>query len=327
MIHSLQKIKKLVGNTPVHQLNFDKCRLYAKLEFANYSGSIKARPAISIIEEFLKNNKLTPQSTIIESTSGNFGIALALISRYIGVKFIAVYDANISKEKEKQLRLFSYDTVKIDVRDPSGSYLGNRIKYVKEYLKNHPSAITPNQYENEQNFLSYYNGMGVEIAGQFDRLDYIFIAVSTGGTIVGLSNRLKKSFPGIKIIAVDVQGSLIFQNQPKKRFIAGMGSSCRSEMMNKALNDEVIILEETEIVKGCHALLNEQSVFAGGSSGAVYRAATEYLSNNQVDLEAKALIICPDGGEGYLDNVYNPHWVAQNINQEIQTIQMTEDLS
>jgi cysteine synthase A len=296
----LAQIEKQIGNTPL--LEFINTKgLYIKQEACQFASSIKVRPAFHILKNAIMNNELSDKHTIIESSSGNFGIALAMISKYLGIKFIAVVDKYTPPAKICMIRLFASEVVIIDKKDQHGGYLLNRIAYIEEYKKTNPNHFHPNQYVNPNNPASYYYGLGQEICDSFDELDAVFVAVSTGGTVTGLSRKLKEKYPNIKMVAVDIQGSLVFSDKAQKRTLSGIGSSISSVHIQGAQIDDVQILSQNNIIKGCRQLLDEEMVFGGASTGAVYFAAKEYMKQNP---GKKALIISPDDGKSYMDNVY-----------------------
>lgn len=308
MLKQILKLGKFIGNTPYKKLTTDmKCNLFAQLEYYNLTGSIKDRPAYYILRNAIKQGKINQHTTIIESSSGNFAIALATICKELSLRFIPVIDANTSDEKESILKLLSHKVVKITERDETGGYLLNRLRFIEHFLKNHENCFNPNQYENEDNYLSYYYTMGEEIAQNFDKLDMVFVSVSSGGTITGLSLKLKEVFKDIKIVGVDVKGSLIFRNEASIRNVSGIGSSKRAPIIEMAKIDDVVILDESEIVEGCKNLLHEQTIFGGASSGAAYLAAKKYLKPYE-GADVNALIICPDKGNDYVNTIYNEAW-------------------
>ncbi|WP_212004974.1 2,3-diaminopropionate biosynthesis protein SbnA [Chitinophaga sp. HK235] len=313
LLSAIEKIEQRIGNTPCIQLENSGCNLFAKLEFENFMGSVKDRSACYILKSAIKKNLIHPESVVIESSSGNFGIALAGICRRLNLKFIPVIDPNTADEKEKLLRLLSFNVVKVTERDSSGGFLLNRLATLKELLAIYPGSYHPNQYENEDNFLSYYHSLGKEVCDSFTNLDYAFISVSTGGTITGVSRRLKEKFPNVRIIGVDVEGSMVFQSKPGVRHLSGIGSSQHSTMIRSAEIDDYMILSEEEIIAGCRQLLRDEMLFGGASTGAVYAAARKYLIGNGLQ-QKSALIICPDKGNAYLDTVYSSDWVEKTIN-------------
>jgi len=307
--NSLNNIFNYVGNTPLYQLQCDNINLFAKLEYFNFTGSIKDRPAFQIIFDALSNGQITTNSTVIESSSGNFAVALATICSCIKIKFIAVIDPNISSSYENILKLIAYKVIKVDKLDETGGYLLTRIDTVKSICRDDPGMFWTNQYENPNNYLSYYNGLGLEICNSFETLDYAFIGVSTGGTITGISIRLKERFPNIKVIAVDVEGSVIFGGKAKKRFISGIGASITSPLLKKALIDQVMYVTHQDIIEGCEVLLHDHMIFAGGSTGAVYSAITKYFADkNTVTNKPNVIFLCTDKGNAYLDSIYSTEW-------------------
>ena len=315
MLDQMDHLGSLIGNTPLHKLQFGQCNLFTKLEHMNLFGSIKDRPAHFILKNAIAGGEINADTTVIESTSGNFGIALAGICRAIGLKFIAVIDPNISRQKEQMLNMMSYDVIRVKEPDETGGYLLNRIKKVRSFISQNKNAYNPNQYENPNNYLSYYHTIGNELINSFSRLDYLFISVSSGGTVIGLSNRIKETFSNCRIIAVDIEGSMIFNNTPKERKISGIGASMRSALMDKALIDDVVILTQIEILEGCHELFFDHSLFLGPSSGAAYMAVKKVLGSRKLKPGVNAVFISPDNGYSYLDSIYSEDWVNRNIAQ------------
>lgn len=334
MININANLLDLVGNTPVVSMRphdkqeLDFVELYAKLEYYNPTGSIKDRPAAHIIRHLLLSGEIGQNSIIVESSSGNFGIALAAICRAENLKFICVVDPVILKHNEFLLVQYGAEIVKVTSKDDTGGYLKTRIKKVNEILEENPDAIWLNQYSNEKNAMAHYYGTGMEIYKTFADvgLDYVFVPVSSGGTICGVSKLLKEQFPKIEIIAVDAVGSVIFGKEPKQRYIPGMGASIQPELVKKAKIDHIVHVKESDAVLGCMQLLHDFGLFVGGSSGAAYMAAKQFfgLDETQKTLlnlsrentypsnknKAKALLLFPDRGERYSSTIYNEEWVA-----------------
>ena len=301
MLKILEQIEQRVGNTPLIQLRSIE-GLYAKLEAYQYANSIKIRPAIFILKEAIQKGMLQKDTVIIESTSGNFGVALAMLTKSLGLSFIAVIDKNTPKDKRQMLELLSTEVVIITEKDKCGGYLLNRIKYIEDFKAKHPNCFHPNQYLNQGNPQSYFSGLGEEICNDFDKLDMIFVAVSTGGTIAGLSKRLKQKFPDIKVVAVDVQGSQIFQKIPHNRKLSGLGSSIESCHIKRANIDKVEILTEAEITKGGQELVAKEMILGGPSTGAAYFVASQYMKKYPGKI---GLFICPDEDISYLRTMNN----------------------
>ncbi|NSL90990.1 pyridoxal-phosphate dependent enzyme [Chitinophaga solisilvae] len=310
--NAILKLSPFIGNTQLYKFSYPHANLYTKLEHQNFFGSIKDRPALYILRKALEEGRINENTTVIESTSGNFGVALAGICQAMSIRFIAVVDPNLSAEKEQIMRLRGAEILRVTERDATGGYLLNRIKTVKAFLAANENAYQPDQYQNPDNYFSYYHTLGEEIVNSFSSLDYAFISVSTGGTITGLSQRLKEHYRNIRIIAVDVEGSMVFSNVPAVRKLSGLGASIRTPFFDKALIDDYIILSQQDIIKGCHELLTSHHLFLGASAGAAYTAADRILQQ-AAQPSANAVFISPDAGNAYIDTVYNQEWVNRNI--------------
>lgn len=294
-----------VGDTPVVPIiNIQDVDIYAKLEYYNPTESIKDRAASYVLKKLIDNKRIDEKTMIVESSSGNFGVSLAAYCKLFNLQFTCVIDPMIARLNEKLICGMQAKIVKVTEPDMSGGYLLNRIRMVHQILEKETNSYWMNQYENEYIREAYENTLGVEICKEFDRLDYAFICVSSGGTIAGVSRRLKSYFKNIRIIAVDIIGSVIFGGKPVKRTIPGIGSSKIPLNLNYADIDDVMIISEEETIEYCHKFLQNYSIFAGGSSGAVYAAANKYFSDRSMSHTGKALMIFPDSGSRYENIVY-----------------------
>lgn len=311
ILEKIQTLTSYVGNTPLHKLKNQHLNVYAKLEYNNFFGSTKDRAAFNIIKQAIQSSKINYDTVVIASSSGNFAIATASICKLLNIPFIPVIDPNINPEYERYLRMISSDVIKVSSPDSTGGFLLTRIAAVRRFCEENSSAYYADQYNDPNNYLGYYHTLGPEICNSFDRLDYVFIAVSSGGTIIGISKKVKEKFPHAKIVAVDVEGSVIFKNEPQKRYISGIGASMPPPNLHEAFIDDIVYVSQLDVAAGCKALLNEQLIFAGASSGAVYHAIGQYFAERGADKNANALFICTDKGYAYMDTVYNPRWVQE----------------
>lgn len=223
-------------------------------------------------------------------------------------------DPNISTTNEKIIRALSTYVKKVTELDVNGGYLLNRIKKVEEILVEHRNAYWVNQYANPYNAEAYYNTVGKELCEDVEEMDYVFVGISSGGTITGISRKVKEHYPNAKVIAVDIVGSVIFGGKPKKRYIPGIGSSRVPEIIDNAIIDDIIMVDEKDVVKGCGELLNEHSIFAGGSSGAVYSAINQYFSGKVLNKVPNVVTIFADRGDRYADTIYNEEWCNSHYN-------------
>ena len=288
--------------------------LYAKLEGFNPTGSVKDRAAYYILDKALRTREINKNTLILESSSGNFGIALAARCAQLGLKFYCVIDENISPTNETIIRSLGAQVHKISEPDEKGGYLLNRIEKTKELLASHKNAYWVNQYANPYNAEAYYETLGKEIYEEVKNIGYLFIGVSSGGTISGVSRKIRELSPETRIIAVDAEGSVIFGGQSKKRFIPGIGSSMVPEILKSALIDEVIHVPEKMTVEACHDFLKRNNIRIGGSSGTVMAAIRLYFKDKCVPEGTNIVTIFPDRGERYVDTIYNKDWCLEKFN-------------
>lgn len=311
MIH--ESIVSCVGQTPLVHLQrlfpFQGISVIAKLELLNPGGSVKDRPARFMVEEGLRTGVLSSRTPLVESSSGNLGIALAMVARTYGLRFTCVVDPKISSANLQILRALGASIDMVHERDEHGGYLGTRVRRVREIVAAAPHTVWINQYANELNWRSHYEGEGEEIVREIGRpVDLLVASVSTTGTILGLARRLRRHSPNAKVIAVDAVGSVIFGGSPGRRELPGMGASRVPELLCRDEIDEVIHVGDRESVRGCQALAAHEGIFAGGSSGAVVAAIRRLVP--RVSRPCTIVTVLADRGDRYLDMVYDSRWVA-----------------
>ncbi len=302
----MKELLSISGQTPLVKLQLPELahiNLFAKLEYYNPTGSIKDRAASYILKTLLQNQEIKQDTTIIESSSGNFGIALAAACRFFNLKFCCVIDPNITKINELILKATCDRVIKVSKPDEYGGYLRTRIETVKDILKHEKNIYWINQYGNPYN-RDAYQRLGDEICDEITDIDYIFVAVSSGGTISGISKQIKSRSPNTKIIAVDSEGSVIFGEKPQKRKIPGIGSSIVPEILKDAKIDDVVIIDENSTISMCNYMLKNQSMFIGGSSGTVMSAVLKYFNGQAYFNKPNVVVIFPDKGDRYIDIIY-----------------------
>src|SRR6266487_5426276 len=276
LVTRLAQLGKILRPTPHVPLAVPGMQLFAKLEYVNPVGSIKDRPAFWILKRAAERGEICDETTVIESSSGNFASALAAFTRLVGLRFVPVIDPNISGTYESFLRRTCSTVVKVEDRDDTGGFLKTRLQMVKHLCTTIPNAYWTNQYGNPDAVEAHYELTAGEICADFDSLDYVFLGVSTAGTIAGVSRRLKKRYPDIRVIAVDTEGSAIFGGAPRKRHIPGIGSSIVPPLLSHAKIDDVVWISERETAQACRELLTTHGLFVGGSSGTAFAAVKRY---------------------------------------------------
>ena len=258
-----------------------------------------------------------PNETIlVESSSGNLGIALSLVCAIKGYKFICVTDPNANRANIRGMELYGAEVVVVESRDPAGGFLGSRLEKIQQILRSEPNALWLNQYANVANKNVHAEQTGDEIARQFSRVDWVFVGTGTTGTLAGISERLRREFPGIKVVAVEPVGSVTFCGAPGKRHIPGIGTSVRPKLADLAKPDRVVVVSEARTVEACLSFVRDHHLLVGGSTGTVLAAVRELAP--EFEPGDTIVAISADLGDKYLDNVYDPAWVEKVIGLEGQ---------
>jgi cysteine synthase A len=282
--------------------------VYIKLEGLNIAGSIKLKSAQRMLEALDQTYKIQRGlTTVITSSSGNLGIALAILCKEKGLPFICVSDSNLLPISESYIKAYGGSVVKITTRDENGGFLLNRIRYIEDQVKHNPHLIYLDQYENQENINAHYLTTAQEIATQFPQLDYLFVGAGTTGTLGGCSQFFKRFFPKTKIIAVDTVGSITFGHPAGKRHIPGLGTSMKPKISEQAFFDDLIMVHEQDTVSQCRWLLESHGLFLGGSSGTVLQGVYEY--QKLIPEHSLVVAIAPDFGDRYMHTIYNDAWV------------------
>jgi cysteine synthase A len=292
--------------------------VFLKLEGLNLAGNIKMKAAHNMLDHGIKHHNIKPgKNKIIESSSGNLAISLAMETKELGFDFYCVADPNLSSYCRQYIELFNGKIITVMEKDLNGGYLNTRINKIIQIINEDPSFYWPNQYMNKANPEAHEKLTAQEIFSQFPNADYIFTAISTTGTIGGIAKFYKEKSPKTKIIAVDAIGSILFGNPAGKRFIPGLGASRIPEIFSEDNIYDLIRVNELDMISMCRKILHDYTLFVGGSSGAVLKAIDIYQQNfkkNDVIIG-----ISPDFGHKYIDTIYNDKWVTENYNWRIST--------
>ena len=288
----------LIGNTPVIKLNNifggDISDIYVKLEGYNLGNSVKDRAALGMIEAAEKAGKLKPGGTIVEPTSGNTGISLALISRLKGYKVILVMPDTMSVERRSIIAAYGAELILTEGKKG----MNGAIEKAGELIENNPDFFMPQQFKNSANPLKHYETTGEEIIKDLPDLDAFVAGVGTGGTISGAGKRLKEFNSEIKIVAVEPQESpVISGGKPGPHKIQGIGAGFVPDNLDLSVVDEIIEIPTERAFEICR-ILAENGLLLGASSGANIAAA--YETAKKLGKGKKVLTISPDSGEKYL---------------------------
>jgi 2,3-diaminopropionate biosynthesis protein SbnA len=281
--------------------------LLLKCEGLNFAGSVKLKAAVEMVEAAERSGRLRPGSVIVESSSGNLGVALSMVAASKGYGFLCVTDVRCNLAARRLMESVGARVHIITRPDPEEGYLAARIDYVRRLCEVDGRHVWLNQYENESNWQAHYRRTAPAIAGRFPDLDVLFVGAGTTGTLMGCARYFKRFRPEVRIVAVDSEGSVNFGGPPARRMIPGLGTSVRPPILDESFVDEVIHVPEADTVRTCHRLAERGFLF-GGSTGTVVSAAASWLAARERE-ELLAVAISPDLGERYLDSIYQPNWV------------------
>jgi cysteine synthase A len=281
-----------------------------KLEGESPWRSIKGRTAIGLLASVL--GRTTDRSTLIESTSGNLGVALSALAGDLDLPFIAVVDDRLPSAMERRMRLAGADLLPADPGPDGMDGLSRRLRTVARLRAADPDALWPDQYGNPVNPLVHRIWTGPELLAQAPQAQALFIGASTGGTLAGVSRAARAARADLKIVGVDVEGSRALGGPHGGRLLSGIGSSRVSEYCDQSTCDAVEVVSSRSGIVHCRAWQRATGLGLGGSGGAVLAAALRHLAAHP-ELTS-VLCLCPDLGENYADTIYDDAWVqAQGI--------------
>ena len=310
----LDNISQAIGNTPTVKLNSVGCELacdlYVKCEFFNAGGSVKDRIGLRMVEKAEKSGRIKPGDTLIEPTSGNTGIGMALTAAVKGYRCIIVMPEKMSMEKQVILEALGAEIVRTPTQaawDSPESHIGVAKKLNQEISDSH----ILDQYSNPDNPDAHYEGTAEEILAEFGTdLDMCVMGVGTGGTITGVAKKLKEKIPSIKIIGADPFGSILGGGDDVFPYqVEGIGYDFFPDVLDNDLVDEYVKVNDQDSFVMARRLIKEEGLLCGGSSGTAMVAALEKAK----DLEGaqKCLVILPDGVRNYLSKFLSDEWMKK----------------
>jgi len=289
--------------------------VFLKCEGFNFAGSIKLKAAIEMVEAAERDGVLRRGSVLVESSSGNLGVALSMIAASKGYGFLCVTDSRCNLSTRRMMQAFGSQVHIITEPDPIGGLLGARINYVRALCASDDRYVWLNQYSNPQNWKAHYRNTAPAIARQFPQLDVLFVGAGTCGTLMGCARYFREWHRRIRVVAVETVGSVTFGGPPGRRMIPGLGTSVRPPMLDESYVDEVVRVEEADTIRACHRLAATGFLF-GGSTGTVVSGALDWLAQ-QGSHDLTAVAIAPDFGERYLDTVYQANWVTDLYGEDV----------
>ncbi len=311
----LENILGAIGKTPIVKFNRIgielECDLYGKCEFLNAGGSVKDRIGLNMVEKAEAEGRIKPGDTLIEPTSGNTGIGMALVAAVKGYRMIITMPEKMSKEKEVVLKALGAEIVRTPTEaawDAPESHIGVAKKMQTEI----PNSHILDQYANPANPDAHYENTAGEILDDFDdSLKMVVAGVGTGGTITGMAKRLKEERPGITIIGVDPFGSILGGGEDVFPYhVEGIGYDFFPDVLDNDLIDEYIKLPDPESFQMARRIIKEEGLLIGGSSGGAVWAALQVAT--RLKKGDKCLVILPDSIRNYLTKFVDDEWMAEN---------------
>jgi 2,3-diaminopropionate biosynthesis protein SbnA len=311
-----ENILSTIGNTPLIRLRRIipgiRFQVYAKFEALNPGGSIKDRVALNIIKSAMDEGVIQPDTTVIESSSGNLGIGLAQVCAYFGLRFICVVDSKTTPQNIAILRAYGAEIELVSEPDPTtGEFLQARINRVQELRRHLRNSFWCDQYSNPQNPAAHHQTTQEIMRELAGKVDYLFCTTSTCGTLRGSSEYIRKHNLPTKICAVDAKGSVIFDQKPAKRLIPGHGASVKPALYQPDLADRCVHVSDLDCVVGCRLLLRREAILVGGSSGGIISAMAKI--QHEIPDDAVCVAILCDRGDRYLDTIYSDSWVSKHL--------------
>ena len=303
-----------IGGTPLLRLSRVgrglRCQFLGKLEMLNPGGSVKDRIGIRMIEAAERAGQLRPGGTIVEPTSGNTGVGLAMAAAIKGYRCIFTMPDKMSQEKIALLRAYGAEVVitptAVEPESPESYY-----RVADRLTEEIPGAYQPNQYHNDENPKAHYESTGPELWEQTDgRITHLVISVGTGGTITGAGRYLKEKNPDVQIIGADPEGSIFSGGEARPYLVEGIGKESWPDTLDRNIVDRWVRVSDKDSFLTARRVTNEEGLLAGGSTGtAVWAALQVGLELSEDDL---MVVILPDSGKSYLSKIYNENWMLEH---------------
>src|SRR5215470_5304760 len=319
---ALPNVLEAVGRTPIVKLQkvarHVAAEIFVKCEYLNPGGSMKDRVARNIVEDAERRGLLGPGATIVEATSGNTGMGLALVAALRGYQCVFVMPDKMSQEKVQALRAFGARVVicptAVEPEDPRSYY-----QTAKRIVQETPGAYYANQYHNPANPEAHYLSTAPEIWQQTNgELDVFVAGMGTGGTISGCGRYFKEKKPGFRLVGVDPIGSLYYEyiktgrlTKPFSYYVEGIGEDFLPGTMNLAIIDQIVRVDDKECFNLTRELVRQEGIFCGGSSGAAVAGAIKY-AEQLGDEKKNIVVLLPDSAQKYLSKIFDDEWMRSN---------------
>jgi cysteine synthase A len=289
--------------------------LFLKCEGFNFAGSVKLKAATAMVEAAESDGSLRPGAFLVESSSGNLGVALSMIAASKGYRFLCVTDSRCNLATRQLMEALGATVCLVTEPDPVSGLLGARINYIRALCAADDRVVWLNQYTNANAWKAHYRTTAPAIAQAFPNLDVLFVGAGTTGTLMGCARYFHERHPHVQVVAVDPVGSVSFGAPAGRRMIPGLGMAVRPPLLDESYVDDVMHVEEPDAVRTCHRLAHRGFLF-GGSTGTVVSGALAWLGGHSAD-DLTAVALAPDLGERYLDTIYQANWVTGIYGEDV----------
>ncbi|TVT13621.1 2,3-diaminopropionate biosynthesis protein SbnA [Amycolatopsis rhizosphaerae] len=289
--------------------------LYLKCEGFNFAGSVKLKAAVRMVTAAERAKALVPGRLLVESSSGNLGVALSVVAASRGYEFVCVTDSRCNLSTRRLMEALGARVHIITEPEAEGGFLAARLNYIRALCASDSRYLWLNQYANPGNWAAHYASTAPAIVRQFPGLDVLFVGAGTTGTLMGCARFLREWHRPVRIVAVDAVGSQTFGGPPARRMIPGLGTNVRPAILDESFVDDVVHVSEPDTIRACHRLARRGFLF-GGSTGTVISGAIRWLAENDAS-GATAVAIAPDLGERYLDTVYQSNWLRDLYGEDV----------
>ncbi|MGY1827236.1 2,3-diaminopropionate biosynthesis protein SbnA [Blastococcus sp. SYSU DS0541] len=281
--------------------------LHLKCEGFNFAGSIKLKAAAEMVDAAIQDGVLTEDSVLVESSSGNLGVALSMIAASRSLRFLCITDPRCNLSTRRLMEALGSRVHLVTEPVDDGGFLGARIQFVRRLCASDRRYVWLNQYANPGNWRAHYRTTAPAIARHFPNIDVLFVGAGTTGTLMGCARYFRNRDRQVRVVAVDAVGSVTFGGPAGRRMIPGLGTSVRPDLLDESYIDEVVQVEERDTVRACYRMARHGFLF-GGSTGTVVSGAERWLAEHDAR-GLTAVAIAPDLGERYLDTLYQSNWV------------------
>jgi 2,3-diaminopropionate biosynthesis protein SbnA len=282
-----------------------------KLEGMNPAGSVKLKTAVGLVSDAQARHGLTRGARLIESSSGNLGVALSMVCAERGFRFTCVCDPNTSLAHIDMMRALHAEVVVVEARDSAGGYLGTRIAYICSRVRADRDLLWLDQYANPANLAAHVDTTAAAIDADVPGVDYVFVGAGSTGTAMGCVRYFRAAGRATKVVAVDSAGSVTFGGAPGPRHVPGIGASVAPRLGQAERPHEVVVVDELAGIAACRRMATRLGVLLGGSTGLVMAALEWY--GRRVEPGARLVAVSADFGDRYLANVYDDGWVLDRF--------------